>query len=285
MTIKIAMLYERVRWEEKAIKKEAESRSDVEFTPINILDIILKLFDKGTSLDHDIFLQRAISLFKGLYCTAILEFLGKTVVNDFNTSVTCGDKLLSTLAFLRKGIPTPRTVVAFSEASALKAIEEVGYPAILKPIHGSWGRLIAPLNDPLSAKAIIESRLMLHPIHQVFYIQERVKRPPRDIRSFVIGDQVVAAIYRIAAEGEWRTNTSLGGKAEPCKITPEIEEMSLKAAEAVGGGILGIDMMESPDGLVVHEVNHVIEFRNTVPATGVNIPKLIVDYLVNKVRR
>ena len=277
------MLYERIRWEEKSILNEARKLGQ-EIEPINLYGFILKLYNEN-NLNHDVYLQRSISYFKGLNSTALIESLGKPVINSFETSLICGNKLLTTLKLIKEGIPVPKTIIAFSREGALNAAEELGYPAILKPIHGSWGRLVAPLRDPLSAKAILETREMLNPIHQIYYVQEMVKRPPRDIRSFVIGEELVTAIYRIAPEKEWRTNTSRGGKAKKCLITNELEDLSLKAAKAVGGGILGIDLMESPDGLLVHEVNHVIEFRNTVPATGVNIPKLIVEYIVNLVKR
>jgi len=284
VSARISMIYERIRWEEKAILKEAE-KLGAKVEPINIYDLRLKVRGENPPICHDVYLQRVISFFKGLYCTALIEFFGKKVINSFEASFVCGNKLLTTLRLVKAGIPTPRTVIAFSEKGALEAAEDLGYPAVLKPIHGSWGRLVAPLKDPLSAKAILEVRAMLHPIHQIYYVQEMVRRPPRDIRSFVIGDQVVAAIYRVAPRNEWRTNTSRGGKAEPCSIYPELEELSIKAAEAVNGEIVGIDLMEGPDGLLVHEINHVIEFRNTVPATGVNIPRLIIDYLANLVKR
>ena len=284
MTHKLAILYERIRWEEKAIIEESR-KIGLNLEPINIYEVKFEVHLDSNHLEHDVYLQRTISYFKGLYSTALLEHLGKKVVNSFETSLICGNKLLTSLKLVESGIPTPRTVIAFSQEEALKAVEELGYPAILKPIHGSWGRLVAPLKDPLSTKAILEAREMLHPIHQIYYIQEMVKRPPRDIRSFVIGDEVAAAIYRIAPQNEWRTNTSRGGKAVKCEISEELEELSLKVSEAFGGGILGIDLMESPNGLLVHEVNHVIEFRNTVPVTGVNIPELILKYLINLVRR
>ena len=169
--------------------------------------------------------------------------------------------------------------------AALKAVEALGYPAILKPIHGSWGRLVALLNDPSSAKAIIESRAYLHPIHKVFYIQEFVKRPPRDIRSFVVGDRVVTAIYRVAPRGEWRTNVMRGGRVEVCPITEELEELSLKAAEAVGGGVLGVDIMEGSNGLIVHEVNHVPGFANAAKVSKESLPGLIVEYAVELAKR
>ena len=284
MAVEVGFLYDKVRWEEKALINEFKSRG-IKLKLINLTDTVMPISEEDP-FGVDVYLQRSVSLFKGLYSTAIVEkAYGKIVVNDFSSSLICGNKLLTSLALLTAGVPQPRTVISFSEVSALTASELVGYPAVLKPIHGSWGRLVALLTDPLSGKSVIESRSFLHPIHHVYYVQEMVRRPPRDIRAFVIGDEVVAAIYRIAPKDDWRTNTGIGGRTELCKITEEIEEMSLKAARAVGGELVGVDLMESPEGLLVHEVNHVMEFRNTVPTTGVPIHKLVVDYLLRKALR
>ena len=283
MTLRLGILYDRAKWEEKALKREAERRG-LKVSMLNILNSVMQVSD-GDEFQEDVYIQRSLSFFKGLYSTAILEHHGKTVVNSYKTSVTCGNKLLTTLALVEHGVPTPRTVVAFSEEAALKAVEALGYPAILKPIHGSWGRLVALLNDPSSAKAIIESRAYLHPIHKVFYIQEFVKRPPRDIRSFVVGDRVVTAIYRVAPRGEWRTNVMIGGRVEVCPITDELEDLSLKAAEAVGGGVLGVDIMEGSNGLIVHEVNHVPGFANAAKVSKESLPGLIVEYAVELAKR
>jgi [lysine-biosynthesis-protein LysW]--L-2-aminoadipate ligase len=171
--------------------------------------------------------------------------------------------------------------MAFTPETSLKALEELGYPAVLKPTIGSWGRLIALLKDSESTESILEDREHMFPIYQQYYIQEKVERPPRDIRAFVIGDKVVAAIYRISPDGVWKTNTATGGRAENCPVTPELEDICLKASAAMGKGLFGVDLMESPDGLVVHEVNNTIEFRNSVPVTGVDIPGLMLEYLVS----
>jgi [lysine-biosynthesis-protein LysW]--L-2-aminoadipate ligase len=233
----------------------------------------------------DAFLQRCMSYFRSLHVTATLEARGKPVVNSFKASSTCGDKLIASIALSRGKIPTPRTFLAFTRDASLKALEQVGYPAVLKPVVGSWGRLVAQLKDPESATAILEPREYMHPIQQVYYIQEKIKRPERDIRCYVIGDQAVAAIYRNAPPGEWRTNTARGGVAENLPLTPELEEISVRAAEAVGGGAFGVDLMETDAGLVVHEVNHTTEFKNTVRVTGVDIPKLLLEYAANQVKK
>ena len=181
------------------------------------------------------------------------------------------------------GVPTPDATVAFSKDAAIEALESGGYPRVIKPTVGSWGRLISKLNDKDSAEGIIESRETMYPIYQIHYLEEFVKRPPRDIRAIMVGDKIVAAIYR--KSDHWKTNMALGGTAEPCKITQEMEEMCIKAKNAVQGDIVGVDLMESEEkGLVVHEVNNTTEYKNTVRVCDVDIPSLMLDYAM-KVER
>jgi [lysine-biosynthesis-protein LysW]--L-2-aminoadipate ligase len=241
-----------------------------------------ELFDKQEF--QNVVLQRSISYFRSLHSTALLENRGITVINSSDIASMCGNKLMTTLALAREKIATPKTYIAFNVDSALKLLSTIGYPAIIKPIIGSWGRLVAPLKDSESARAILEDRVNMFPMYQVYYIQEMVQRPPRDIRCFVIGNEVVAAIYRYSVPDEWRTNTARGGKVENCEITSELEDLSLKTAKVFGDGIFGIDLMESPNGLLVNEINYTTEFRNSVPATGVDIPGLILDYTLGRMK-
>ncbi|RLI05109.1 lysine biosynthesis protein LysX [Candidatus Bathyarchaeota archaeon] len=286
MGISIGLVYDQIRWEEKAIIETARSGG----IDVKLIDSKARFFEltdeskKDKEFLGDVILQRCVSYFRSLNLTAILEKQGYVVINPYNVAHICGNKLLTTLTLSKAGIPTPKTYVAFTPESALAAFKELGRPAILKPIIGSWGRLIVPLKDSETAEAVFEERQYMFPIYQVFYIQDIVKRPPRDIRTFVIGEEVVAGIYRYSFK-DLKTNIARGGKAEYCHITDELRELSLKAAEAVGGGILGVDMMETDDGFVVHEINHTVEFQATVAVTKVNIPKYIVGYLIRKVKR
>lgn len=230
-------------------------------------------------------LQRSVSYFRNVHSTAALEAAGHRVVNSFRCAWLSGNKLFGTLELVRHKVPTPKTVLSMSEESALQSVEELGYPAVLKPVVGSWGRLSALLNDSDAAKAVIEDREHMFPLYQVYYVQEFVRRPQRDIRTFVIGGETIAAIYRYSGPSEWRTNTARGGKAEKCEITPELNEISVKAADAVGGEFVGVDLMEGKEGLMVHEVNNTTEFKNTVPATGVDIPGMLIEYLISVHKR
>ena len=284
MGITFGLIYDKIRWEEKAIIETAKLKG----IPINLIDSKISFFELTGNEEKkslgDVLLQRCISFFRGLHITATLESQGYPVVNSYDVTNVCGNKLLTTMALSKAKIPTPKTFVAFTPEGAYASLEKLGYPAILKPVVGSWGRLIVPLKDAETAMAIFEEREFMYPIYQIFYIQKIVKRPPRDMRIFVAGDEVIAGIYRYSFL-DIKTNIARGGKAEVCKITREIEDLSLKAADAIGGGILGVDLMETDEGLVVHEVNHTLEFQAMVAATKINIPKYIIGYLIRKAKK
>jgi [lysine-biosynthesis-protein LysW]--L-2-aminoadipate ligase len=201
-------------------------------------------------------------------------------VNTFDVANTCGDKLLTTTALLKAKVPQPNVRVAFTPESALQVIEEMGYPVVLKPVIGSWGRMVSKVNDREAAEAILEHREVLGNYQQqIYYIQEFVRKPGRDIRAFVVGDQTICAIYRTSEH--WITNTARGGKGSVCPVTPELNQICVAAANAVGGGVLAIDLFEDPNrGFTVNEINHTMEFHTTVPTTGVDIPGLIIEYVV-----
>jgi [lysine-biosynthesis-protein LysW]--L-2-aminoadipate ligase len=156
----------------------------------------------------------------------------------------------------------------------------MGYPVVLKPVTGSWGRLLAKVNDRDAAEAVLEHKKTLGGyLHSVFYIQEYVDKPGRDIRTVVAGEEVLYAIYRHSAH--WITNTARGGEAEPCPLTAEIAGLSLAAAQAVGGGIVAVDLLETAGGrLLVNEVNHTPEFHGAMQATETDIAGKMVQHVI-----
>lgn len=233
--------------------------------------------------DYDVIIERSVSTSRGLYTLAILESWGIHAINSYHTASTCADKLRTTIALTRAGVPQPAVRVAFDPDSAIQAIENVGYPAVLKPVTGSWGRLLAKVNDQESAEAIIEHRQTLGDYnHHIYYVQEYIAKPGRDIRAFVVGDRTICAIYRDSPH--WITNTARGGKASHCPITPTLDDLCQRAAQAVGGGVLAIDVLEDPDqGFLVNEVNHTMEFRNSSAPTGVDIAAEVVRYALQSV--
>jgi [lysine-biosynthesis-protein LysW]--L-2-aminoadipate ligase len=274
------ILYDQLRWEEKSLI-EAAKKKDIELEVINCRENSIELDEDKSNYRDDIILQRCVSYYNNLHSTAAFEGLGAKVINSLHTAIMCGNKLFTHMELLKSDIAIPKAFCAFSNQSAMSILNKNGYPKVIKPVVGSWGRMIALLKDKEAAEAVIEDREHMYPLYHVFYFEEFVKRPPRDIRSIVVGDRVVAAIYRYSGDNEWKTNMALGGKAEACKVTNEMEELCLKAAKTMKGEILGVDLMESDNGLLVHEVNNTTEFKNTVRVTGVDIPSLIIDHLIN----
>jgi [lysine-biosynthesis-protein LysW]--L-2-aminoadipate ligase len=210
-----------------------------------------------------------------------LNAFGVPTVNTAAVAEICGDKLTTSVMLARAGVPQPHNIVAFTPESALDAIEAIGYPVVLKPVVGSWGRLLAKINDRDAAEAVLEHKAMLGSVqHSVFYIQEYIHKPGRDIRAIMVGDRVLTAIYRKSEH--WITNTARGAEGEVCPVTPEIEALCIKAAAAVGGGVLAVDLVEHPEkGLVVNEINHTMEFHTAQPVSGVDIANEIVSYVLH----
>ncbi len=282
--MKLGVLLSRVRVEEKWIFEALDKRG-VDYDKIDDRSVHFDLSDPGHWRDYDVVLERSLSYTNGLYATRVLNAWGIPTVNMANVAETCGDKLVTTTALYKAGIPQPKVWLAFTPEAAIETIDRVGYPVVLKPVVGSWGRLLSKINDRDAAETILEHKETLGSVqHQIFYIQEYISKPGRDIRSFVIGDRTVCAIYR--SSEHWITNTARGGKAEVCPVTPEIHEISLAAARAVGGGVVAIDILEDPQrGFLINEVNHTMEFHSTVPLTGVDIPGMIVDFALEAARK
>ena len=275
--MKIGVLLSRVRVEEKMILQALEARH-VNYERIDDGTATFDFNEASRYSSFDVVLERSISYVRGLYATQILNSWGIPTVNMANVAAVCGDKLVTTAALGRAGVPQPRVKVAFTAESALQAIEELGYPVVLKPVVGSWGRLLARINDRDAAEAVLEHKELLGSYqHSVFYIQEYIQKPGRDIRAFEVGDQTICAMYR--SSSHWITNTARGGEGEACPVTPELHEICHAAAQAVGGGVLAIDVLEDPHrGYLVNEVNHTMEFHTLVPTTGVDVPGIIIDY-------
>lgn len=280
MSPEITVLYDAIRWEEKALL-EAARRGGMDLRMEDCKGLAMDL--EGGPGDRGTVIQRCVSYYRNIHSTAALEGLGARVINCLNTGILAGNKLFTHMLLKKAGVPTPDATVAFSKDAALESLGRQGLPRVIKPTVGSWGRLISKLNDMDAAEGIIEGREAMYPIYQIHYLEEFVKRPPRDIRAIVVGDEVAAAIYRTAPGGAWKTNMALGGTAEPCKVTAEMEEMCIKAKDAVGGDMVGVDLMESDSrGLVVHEVNNTTEFKNTVRVCGVDIPSMMLKYAAEK---
>jgi [lysine-biosynthesis-protein LysW]--L-2-aminoadipate ligase len=274
--MKIGLLCSIIRKEEKLLLEELRNRG-LDFQILDDRELVLRLNQRH--LDFDVVLERCVNHSRALYALKVLNDWGIQTINRFEVADVCGNKFLTTNALIKAGVPSPKTMLAFTPESALRAIEKLGYPVVLKPAVGSWGRLLSKVNDREAAEAILEHKEVLGSYHHsIFYIQEYIPKAGRDIRSFVVGNETICAIYRYSSH--WITNTARGGRAENCPVTDELARLSVSAAKAVGGGIVAIDLFESERGLLVNEVNYTMEFRNSIERTGVNIPAKIIDYVI-----
>ena len=280
---RIAILCSRVRVEEKLL-----------FAAFEALGVEVERYDEREIAAQvgafnppvDVLLERSVSTSLGLVALQLYEAAGVRTINTFETASICADKIRTSVVLGKAGIPQPHTEVALSSDAALDAIERMGYPVVLKPAVGSWGRLLARINDREAAEAVLEHKEVLGGVgHNIFYIQEYVDKPGRDIRAFVVGNEPICAIYRAAPH--WITNTARGGEASNCPITPEIDALCRQVTTAItgeAGGVLAIDLFEDPQrGLLVGEVNHTMEFRNSIDTTGVDIPARVAQYVIEQV--
>ena len=274
--MRVGFLHSLIRKEEKLLLDAFRAKGGVE---VVMLDDRKLIFDLQSRPDVDVVLERCINHSRAMHGMRLMESAGIRCINTSEVARICGDKILTSLALKEAGVPQPELRIAFTEESALNAIEALGYPAVLKPAVGSWGRLLSKVNDREAAESILEHKTILGSYHHsIFYIQKYVDKRGRDIRSFVVGDECIAAIYR--SSEHWITNTARGAVATGCPVYDELAEISLRAANAVGGGVVAVDVFETPEGLQVNEVNYTMEFRNSIDTTGVDIPGKIVDYVV-----
>jgi [lysine-biosynthesis-protein LysW]--L-2-aminoadipate ligase len=279
--MRAGILCSRVRVEEKLLRDALVRRGfDVELVDDRtvVLDVTRPL------LAWDVVVERSLSQTRAIAALRVLASWDVPVVNTPEVTALCADKLSTTAALRAAGLPGPRTLVAFSPESAVLAAETIGYPVVLKPVIGSWGRLVARINDRDAAEALFEHKAVLaSPDHAIYYVQEHVDKPGRDIRAFVVGDDVVCAIYRTS--DHWITNTARGATTANCVLTQALISLCRRAAAAVGGGVLAVDLLERDDELLVSEVNATMEFRNSIDVTGVDIPGHVADFVVSAARR
>ena len=283
--VKLDILFDKLRFEEKALYNTAIKKGiDVRLVDSRNIIIDTDDLDSNEFEFGDILLQRSISHFRGQFLTYCLELCGYNVINSSRIGEICGNKLLTSMILKKNDIPTPKSYFSFNSDSAFNFISTIDLeqnPLVFKPVIGSWGRGVFPVRNKEIGKIIVEMRQeSTSPFSSIFYFQELIHRPPRDIRCIVVGEKLIAAVYRYSSDDEWRTNVAKGGKAELIEVTSELEELALKAARAVGTGVLGIDMMEDQKrGLVVHEINNTVEFRGASLATGIDIADMIIEYV------
>ncbi|TVP40634.1 RimK family alpha-L-glutamate ligase [Candidatus Nitrosocosmicus arcticus] len=283
--VKLDILFDKLRFEEKALYNTAIKKGiDVRLVDSRNIIIDTDDLDSNEFEFGDILLQRSISYFRGQFLTYCLEMCGYNVINSSRIGEVCGNKLLTSMILKKNKIQTPKSYFSFNSDSAFNFINTMDLeqnPLVFKPVIGSWGRGVFPVRNKEIGKIIVEMRQeSTSPFSSIFYFQELIHRPPRDIRCIVVGEKLIAAVYRYSSDDEWRTNVAKGGKAELIEITSELEELAIKAARVVGTGVLGIDMMEDQKrGLLVHEINNTVEFRGASLATGIDIADMIIEYV------
>lgn len=236
------------------------------------------IWEDSSLRELDVLLDREISQSRAYHIMELMRGSSVTLVNDFETVQLCGDKAFTSVKLKKHGIPTPDFRVAFGSESALKAVEDIGYPAVLKPVDGSWGRMVAKIGNREAAEATIEhkSNLDSH-YHSIYYVQEFVDTGKKDIRSFVIGEEVVGAAYR--ESDHWITNAARGGESRPYPVSDELEDIVRSTSEVFGGGALAVDLLEGDKGLLINEINCSMEFKESMKVIDKDIPARLLDYV------
>ncbi|WP_436936407.1 lysine biosynthesis protein LysX [Halovenus marina] len=281
----VGVLYSRIRRDEKLLLSELRERGHT-VAKIDVRDQQFDLTEPPADFEGvDVVVDRCLATSRSLYATRFLDAYGIPVVNSAQTAEICADKVKNSLALAGADVPTPATKVAFTKETALEIIEDFGYPCVLKPVIGSWGRLMAKLDSRSAAEAVLEHKETLgHYEHKVFYVQEFVDKPGRDIRVLAVDGEPIAAMVR--SSDHWLTNAAKGADTEPFELDEEARELVAQASDAVGGGLLGVDLMEvgvdadgNPEGYTVHEVNHTVEFKALNDVTDVDVPARVVDWI------
>jgi [lysine-biosynthesis-protein LysW]--L-2-aminoadipate ligase len=288
VNVQVGIAYSRIRQDEKLLLSELRDHGH----DVVKIDVRKTTFDIQTApevfAELDVVVDRCLATSRSLYLSQFCQAYGVPIVNAAETSQRCADKVHNSLQLEQAGVPTPATTVAFTTESALETVEAFGYPCVLKPVIGSWGRLVAKIDSRSAAEAILEHKATLgHYEHKVFYIQEYVDKPGRDIRVLAADGEAIAGMTRSA--DHWLTNAAKGAETDAFELDSEAREIVARASEAVGGGLLGIDLMETDAGdeeaasYTVHEINHTPEFKSLQETVDVDVAAGVVDWLEDTV--
>ncbi len=273
--------YDIMRLDEKLLLNALRERARVE--PVHTARLPLPLGGEPP-WQADIAVARGVSHAAAFYSAVAAESWGLPVVNPARGLAVARDKAWSQAVLARHGIPTPRAMVAVDPEALPEAASALGYPVVVKPLKGSWGRLVNLARDEVEARALAEHKAYLPEGLKGSVVQEYIRKPGRDLRVFCIGDTVPAGIYRI--HSGLATNVAQGARAEPVKITGEIEDLAVRSCRALGLEIGGVDLIEDPGrGLLVLEVNPTPEFKTTQRVTGVDVAGLMAEHIVSLARR
>ena len=273
----LRIFYSRLRMEEKALHKAAESIG-IAFDFRDVGDLVWPDDFVGVG-KGDVALCRCVSQTQDIALTLLLEGRGVRTVNPSETMLLCGDKAATAALLEKNDIPQLEWRVATSPEGAVKAAESIGYPVVFKPVSGSWGRLLAKVSDREACEAVAEHKAHMGPAHSVFFVQKYVEKGGFDLRAVMIGGKTVTLMKRKSSH--WITNTARGATPEQCTADLELENLLNRTASAIGGDFLAVDVFPTPDGWVINEVNGQPEFHGSVAATGIDVGGLMIDYAVS----
>lgn len=274
--MKIGILCSKIRLEEKLLFQEF-AKQNIELVQLNPNSLSIKN-GKADFSQIDLLLNREIAQTRAELILELADKAGIKTVNSAQATKLCNNKALTTAFLKEAGIPVPKTVIAFSSDEAMKAAEKMGYPVVIKPLWGSWGRLLSKADTSEALETILEHKQALNsPYHSILYLQEYIEKPDRDIRVFVVGGKPIAAMYRVSKH--WLTNTAKGAVPKSMELNKELHDLVIKTVEVLGVEIAGVDVVESKNGYLVLEANATPEFHGLKEVTNVNIAKLIVEYV------
>ncbi|HVA96245.1 MAG TPA: lysine biosynthesis protein LysX [Candidatus Acidoferrales bacterium] len=270
----IGMVYSRMRIEEKFLL-EAFRKAKIDLIQIDPRELML---NGGNKPQVNLVFNREIGQVRSELILKYFETCGLRTINSSKATRLCNNKAISTWVLQKNKIPMPKTYTVFSLEQAFHAAELLTYPVVVKPIMGSWGRLIAKVDNKDSLQTIIEHKEALgNPYQQVFYLQKYRDKPERDIRVLTVGKEPIAAMYR--KSDHWITNTALGGVAKKCEIDASLEKLVLKILEIFSIDIAGIDFIETENGYEVLEINSTPEFHGLQTTTEKNIADYMVSFI------
>lgn len=277
----VELLVDIPRLEEKLILEELR-RSGLSFRLTNAKYTPMRWGERPAAVS----LVRTISMQRAAYSAAIRESSGVRAINSLDSILVAGDKILTLSRLWRAGIPFPETIIALNGEAAERAGRLVEFPVIDKPPIGSWGRLVSLVKDPQSFRSIIEHReLYQSQVLKTHLIQRYISSGSRDLRILVLGEEVLGAIWRSAADGDWRSNVARGGLVEAAELEEDLRELALKVSSVIGGEFISVDVFEEDGSFLVNEVNGVPEFKGFMEATGINVPGKLVEYVKAVLRR
>lgn len=279
--MRLGILFSRIRTDEKRLIAEAQLRG-LDVVVLDNTAVVFKL--EQAHLDVDGVLDRCVDHHRADYALKIANEWGIPTVNRHAVTEVYGNRLLTSMAFMEHGVNTPEVRVAFTPESALAAMDDIGYPVVLKPIEGPPGQLISRIQDKYTADTVLEHKKILGTYHHsIFYIQKYIEAPGHDVRAFVIGDRTAAAISVLT--NHWLIPIARGGLVAPYPVTDELNDIAVAAAAAVGGGVLAVDLVQTRDGWSVIEISQPTGLDEAAEITGVNLPGLIIDYVIETVQR